>query len=63
MVLMVRAFGGPLEDFAFDDAWVGAKSACGVDPALQRIDGVIPQSGDRGVVMRGKKSCATVIFG
>jgi hypothetical protein len=35
MVLVVRAFGGPFEDFALDDAWVGANSACGVDPALQ----------------------------
>ena len=63
MVLMVCAFGGPFEDFAFDDAGVGAKSACGVDPALQEIDGVIPQPGDRFMVVRGKKSCGTVTFG
>ena len=63
MVLMARAFGSPFEDFAFDDVGVGAESACGVDPALQGIDGVIPQPGDRLVVMRGKKRCATVIFG
>ena len=34
MVLVVRAFGGPFQNFAFDDARVGAKSACGVDSAL-----------------------------
>lgn len=33
MVLVVRAFGGPLEDFAFDDPWVGAVAACGIDSA------------------------------
>ncbi len=60
---MVLAFRGPFEDFAFDDAGVCAQAPCGVDPALQEIDGVIPQPGDRSVVMRGKKSCATVIFG
>ncbi|WP_373560150.1 hypothetical protein [Rhodococcus sp. ACS1] len=33
MVLMVCAFGCPLEDFAFDDPGVGAVAACGVDSA------------------------------
>jgi len=62
MVLVVTTFGGPFEDFAFDDAGVGALAACGIDPALQESDGVIPQPEDRVVAMRGKKSCATVIF-
>lgn len=35
MVLVVRAFGGPFEHFAFDYAWVGAESTCGVDAAAQ----------------------------
>lgn len=35
MVLMVAAFGGPFENFAFDDARVGAEAACGVDSTLQ----------------------------
>ena len=46
VVLVVLAFGSPFEDFAFDDAGVGAEAACWVDPALQGIDGVIPQPGD-----------------
>ena len=35
MVLVVRAFGGPFEDFAFDDPWVGSQTARGVDSAFQ----------------------------
>ncbi len=35
MVLVVKAFGGPFQDFAFDHARVGAQPACGVDPAMQ----------------------------
>jgi hypothetical protein len=34
MVLVVKAFGGPFQDFAFDHARVGAQPACGVDPAV-----------------------------
>jgi len=60
---VVKAFGGPFQDFSFDHARVGAKPACGVDPAVQCGDGVIPEAGDRLVVMRGKKRCATAIFG
>ena len=63
MVLVVPAFGCPFENFAFDDAGVGAESACWVDAAQQFGDALIPQSDDCSVVMRGKKSCATVIFG
>jgi len=63
VVLVVKAFGGPFQDFAFDHAGVGAEPACGVDSAVQCGDGVIPQAGDRLVVMRGKKRCGTVIFG
>jgi len=33
MMLMVRAFGRPLENLALDDAGVGTKSACRVDAA------------------------------
>jgi hypothetical protein len=33
MMLVVFPFGGPFEDFAFDDAGVGAVSACRVDAA------------------------------
>lgn len=62
MPLVVTAFGGPFENFAFDDARVGAHAACGVDPAPQCIDGAIPEPCDRVVVMRGKKRCGTVIF-
>jgi hypothetical protein len=35
MVLVVAAFGGPFENFAFDDARVGPQAACGVDSTLQ----------------------------
>lgn len=63
MVLVVAAFGSPFQNFAFDHARVGAEPACGVDSTLQCCDGMIPQTGDRIVVMRGKKRCATVIFG
>lgn len=34
MVLVVKAFGGPFQDFAFDHARVGAEPACGVDSAV-----------------------------
>ena len=63
MVLVVCAFGGPFENFALDDTGVGAGSAYRVDAAQQFGDALIPQSDDCGVVMRGKKSCGTVIFG
>ena len=63
MVLVVAAFGRPFENFAFDHARVGAEPACGVDSALQCCGGMRPQTGDRIVVMRRKKRCATVIFG
>ncbi|MFC9841708.1 hypothetical protein ACFVKB_49490, partial [Rhodococcus sp. NPDC127530] len=63
MVLVVCAFGGPFEDFAFDDAGVGAVSACWVDAAQEFGDALIPQSGGGVVVMRGKKSCGTGIVG
>ncbi|MDJ0482786.1 hypothetical protein QNA17_13600, partial [Rhodococcus pyridinivorans] len=63
MVLVVRAFRGPFEDLAFDDAGVGAVSAYRVDTAQEFGDALIPQSGGGLVVMRGKKSCGTGIVG
>ena len=63
MVLVVPAFGCPFENFAFDDAGVGAESACWVDAAQQFGDALIPQSDDCSVVMRGKKNCGTAIVG
>jgi hypothetical protein len=62
MMLVVSAFCCQFEDFAFDDAGVGAASACRVEAAQEFGDALIPQSGDGVVVMRGKKSCGTVIF-
>ena len=56
MVLVVRAFRGPFEDFALDDAGVGAVSAYRVDTAQEFGDALIPQSGGGVLVMRGKRA-------
>lgn len=42
MLLVVCAFGCPLEDFAFDDAGVGALLPGGVDAAEEFCDGAFP---------------------
>jgi len=55
MMLVALPFGCPFENFAFDDAGVGAESAYRVDAAQSFGDALIPQSDDCSVVMRGKK--------
>ena len=59
---MVRAFGGPFEDFAFDDPRVGSHPACWIESLDEFSDRALPQSGNGVMVVRGKKSCATTIF-
>lgn len=39
---VVCAFGGPFEDFAFDDARVGADAACRVESLGEFGDGAVP---------------------
>lgn len=59
---VMGAFGCPLEDFAFDDAWVGADASRGVEASDEFLDGAMPEGGDGVTVVRGKNRCATTTF-
>jgi hypothetical protein len=60
---VVGAFGCPFEDFALDDPGVGAVPTFRIESLSEFGDGAAPQGGDGSTVVRGKKSCATTLFG